>query len=276
MSERPPSDRPPRDRQSGGASAHPPAGPAVARAGPLALAAAGRAAFREVPGLRGLLLKGVVLLYGVFLAVGAVVLGLVYRFAIRPLSVQLSSFDAGGNVVMELLLPVATGLVWLGQALLLTATVLLSFVLSLALLSLWFEALTGRIVAHTRGGTAEAPFSLRAWAASLAQALRDSVLLLALAVVALLLGFVPLVGPFLAFALSCYVMGREVREPYLAVRAARGEALRDLRRGLWGWTLWVGVLPVVLALVPWLGWLLLPLVLTWQVAGVAWLSERGR
>jgi uncharacterized protein involved in cysteine biosynthesis len=86
--------------------------------------------------------------------------------------------------------------------------------------------------------------------------------------------FVPLVGPFLTFALASYLMGWEVREPYLAVRAARGEDLGALRRGLHGWTLRAGTLIVLLAMVPWLGWLLAPVILTYQVAGVAWLSER--
>jgi uncharacterized protein involved in cysteine biosynthesis len=250
---------------------------AVTRAGPLALLGAGREAFRQVPGLRGLLLQGFLLLYGVFLAVGAVVMGLAYRMVVLPLSRGIGSLEANGNVFLELLLPVLTGLVWLGQLLLLAATLLLSLVLSLTLLSLWFEALAGRVAAHARGAAApERPFSLGAWLRSMGRALSDNALLLALALLSLVLGFVPVAGPFLVFALASYLMGWEVREPYLAVRAAQGEAPRALRRGLMGWTVRVGTLPVLLAMVPWLGWLLLPVVLIYQVAGVAWLSERGR
>lgn len=259
-----------------GTGAGSPAPRGVTRAGPLALLGAGRQAFRQVPGLRGLLLQGFLLLYAVFVAVGAVMMGLVYRFGVQPLSHGMAAYDPGGSFFLELLLPLATGLVWLAQLLLLAATLLLSLVLSFALLSVWFEALAGRVAAHARGGAAaEAPFGLRAWLGSLGRSLRDSVLLLALAVLSLLVAFVPLVGPFLTFALASYLMGWEVREPYLAVRAARGEDLGALRRGLHGWTLRAGTLIVLLAMIPWLGWLLAPVVLTYQVAGVAWLSERG-
>lgn len=253
-----------------------PGGAGVTRAGPLALLGAGREAFRQVPGLRGLLVKGFLLLYGVFAVLGAVLMGLVYRFAIEPLSHGLASAQASGNVFLDLLLPLASALVWLAELLLLAATLLVSFVLSLALLSVWFEALAARVAAHARGGPPpEAPFRLGAWVRSLGGALVDNAWLLALALVSLGLGFVPVAGPFLVFALASYVMGWEVREPYLAVRAAQGEPLRHLRRrGTW-WTVRIGTLPVLLAMVPWLGWVLLPVVLVVEVAGVAWLSERG-
>ncbi len=259
------------------ASVNRPGGHTVTRAGPLRLLAAGREAFREVPGLRGLLLQGLLLLYLLFAALGGVALGGVYHFLVQPLSQRMAALDAAGNVFLELLLPLLAGLVWLAQVLLLAATLLLALVLSLSLLSLWFEALAGRVAAHARGGAAaEAPFRLGAWLRSLGRAVGDNGFLLALAVLSLLLGFVPVLGPLLTFAVGSYLLGWAVREPYLAVRAARGEALRDLRRGLLGWTLRVGTLPVLLAMVPWLGWLLLPVVLIYQVAGVAWLSERGR
>lgn len=246
----------------------------VQRAGGLALLLAGREAFRQVPGLRGLMLKGFVLLYGVFVVVGAVLMGGVYRFVVQPLSQGMAAYDVGGNVFLDLLVPIAAGLLWLGQALLLAATLLLSFVVSLALMSLWFEALAGRVVAHRRGGgLAEVPFSLAAWLRSLGRVLRDNVLLMVLAVLSLLLGFIPVAGPFLVFALASYLMGWEIREPYLAVRANAGEDLAQLRRGLTWWTLRVGVPAVVLAMIPWVGWLLLPVLLIYQVAGVAWLSE---
>jgi uncharacterized protein involved in cysteine biosynthesis len=260
-------------------SAAPVAVPArrLTRAGPLALLGAGREAFRQVPGLRGLLLQGFLLLYALFVVIGAVVMGLVYRFAIQPLSHSLGSVQSSGNFFLELLLPLASGLVWLGELLLLSATLLLSLVLSLALLSVWFEALAGRVAAHARGGAAaEAPFRLGAWLRGIGRALRDNLVLLGLALLSVVVGFVPLVGPFLVFALASYLMGWEVREPYLAVRAARGESLKDLRRGSTWWTVRVGALAVLLAMVPWLGWLLLPVLLIYQVAGVAWLSERGQ
>ncbi len=250
--------------------------PAVARSGPLALFAAGREAFAAVPGLRGFVLRGFVLLYAVFAAVGAVMVGLVYRYAVQPLAAGLEAYEADGGFWWDLLFPLLTGLLWLGQMLLLAATLLVAFVISLSLLSVWFEALAARIMAHVRGqAPQEAAFSLGGWVRSLGRALRDNVLLLALAVVSLLVGFVPLVGPVLVFGIGSFLMGWEVREPYLAVRAGLGEELPALRRGLTLWTLGIGTLPVVLAMVPWLGWLLLPVLLVYMVAGLVWRSEGG-
>jgi uncharacterized protein involved in cysteine biosynthesis len=246
------------------------------RQGPFALLAAGRTALREVPGLRALLLKGFLLVYGLFLVLGFVVLGLGYRYLVQPLSQGLSDWRMDGGFLVELIFPLLAGLLWLGQAVLLAATLLLAFLLALSLMSVWFEALASRIVRHARGGgMAEAPFSMAAWARSLGGALRDSLLLLALAVVSLLLGFLPLIGPFLALGLAGFLMGWEVREPYLAVRAAEGTPLKELRRGLGPWTVRIGLLPVLLALVPLAGWLLMPAVLIAMVAGVAWSGEQG-
>lgn len=254
-----------------------PAPAGVHRVGPLALLGAGRTAFREVPGLRLLLLKGFLLLYGIFVVVSAVVLGLVYRYVIQPLSQGMASYDVGGNFFLDLLFPLLSGLLWLSQVLLLAATLLLSFMLTLSLMTVWFEAVAERVANHARGGAlGDATFRFKDWLASLGRSLRDSLLMLVLAVVSLVVGFVPLLGPFLVFAVAAYVMGWEVREPYLAVRAARGADLVALRKGLTAWTLRVGMLPVVLAIVPWVGWLLLPVVLVYMVAGVAWSSEKQR
>ena len=251
-------------------------GGAIAPVGPLALLAAGREAFRVVPQLRGLLIKGFLLLYGLFALLGAGLLGLVYRFAVQPLSQGMAAYRADGGFFMDLLYPLLSGLVWLGQALLLAATLLLAFMLSLSLLSVWFEALAGRVAAHARGRPVDQiPFSLGLLLAGVGRSLKDSGVMLALAVLALAAGFIPLAGPFLAFALGSYMMGWEIREPYLAVRAAEGERYPALRKGLTWWTLRVGALPVLLAMVPWVGWMLLPFALVYMVAGVAWRSAGG-
>jgi uncharacterized protein involved in cysteine biosynthesis len=144
-------------------------------------------------------------------------------------------------------------------------------------MGVWFESLVSRIIAHHRGSPgASRPFRLVAWATGLGRALADSVWLLVLAVLALLLAFVPVVGPFLVVAVESYLLGREVRDPYLVVRADLGEEARPLRGGLMTWTMITGGLPFVLAMVPVLGWALLPITVTYLVAGFAWRGEAAR
>lgn len=248
----------------------------VRGSGPLALLRAGREAMREVPGLRPMLLKGFLLLYGIFALTGVVLWGLLYRFAIGPLSHTIGSYDVEGGIFMDLLSLVLTGLLWLGQAVLLAATLILAFVLALSLMSVWFEVLAARVVAHARGGALEEQqFRLADWLRSIGRSMRDGVRMLLLVVLALAVGFIPLVGPILAIGIAGYVLGWEVREPYLIVRESLGDDPKSLRQGLRWWTLRIGLLPVVLAMVPWIGWLLLPAALTYQVAGVAWAGERG-
>ncbi len=248
----------------------------VRGSGPLALLRAGREAMREVPGLRPMLLKGFVLLYGIFALAGLVLVGLLYGFVVRPLSQAISGYGADGGFWLDLLLPLLTGLLWLGQAVLLAATLILAFVLAMSLMSVWFEVLAARVVAHARGGALEEQhFRLADWLQSVGRSLRGGVRMLLLAALALAVGFIPFVGPILAIGIAGYVLGWEVREPYLIVRESLGDDPKSLRQGLRWWTVRIGLLPVVLAMIPWIGWLLLPAALTYQVAGVAWAGERG-
>jgi uncharacterized protein involved in cysteine biosynthesis len=115
-----------------------------------------------------------------------------------------------------------------------------------------------------------------AWLRGLGRALADSSWLVMLSLLALLLGFVPLIGPLLVVLVESYLLGREVRDPYLAVRASLGEEPGRPRRGLALWTILTGLLPFVLAMVPVAGWLLLPAAMIHLVAGLAWQSESVR
>jgi uncharacterized protein involved in cysteine biosynthesis len=238
----------------------------------------GRTAFRTVPRLRGFMLRGFLLNLAVFGVLAAVVMGLLYQFAVQPLSAQITQATAGEGLVAGLITGVLNALLWLTQALLLAASLVFSFLVALALMSLWFEALAGRIVAHFRGPGAEeaAPrFSLGAWLAGIGRSLKASLGLLLLSLLSVGLGFVPVAGPLLVIAINAYLLGWEVREPYLVVREGLGDDPRALRRGLRLWTARAGLVPLVLAFIPWIGWVLLPAAMITLVAGVAWEGERA-
>ncbi|MBI3991875.1 MAG: EI24 domain-containing protein [Candidatus Lambdaproteobacteria bacterium] len=246
------------------------------RAGVLTLLRAGRQAFAQVPGLRGFVLRGFLLNYAVFVLVTAVVMGLGYVLLVQPLSAHLLGGEAGPGFWAGLMHALAQWLAWIAAVLLMAATLLVAVVLSLALLSLWFEALAGRIVTHWRGTAAGPAFAWGPWLSGTGRALADGLGLLLLALLALLLGFLPLVGPLLVVLVNSVLLGREVRDPYVNVRRALGD---DDLPGAWRHLLWtgrLGLLPFLLAAVPVLGWLLLPITLITLVAGVAWEGERMR
>ncbi|MCZ6558332.1 MAG: EI24 domain-containing protein [SAR324 cluster bacterium] len=242
-----------------------------------ALLASGRQALREVPGLKMFLLKGFLLNYGIFVAVAALASYVIFWVMLEPYVMQLDEWVSGEGILWKALAMLLWLLTWLAKLLLLVAVLLFSLLFSLILMSMWFEALAARIVSHCRGGVGEnrGRFTLIAWLGSLGHALRDGLRLLFLAFAAMLLALVPLAGPVLAILINGYLLGWEVRDPYLVVREVLGEERKQLRKGLMLWTVQAGLLPVFLAMIPILGWALLPGVMIYLVAGFAWRGEQA-
>ncbi|MCZ6646168.1 MAG: EI24 domain-containing protein, partial [SAR324 cluster bacterium] len=236
-----------------------------------------RQALREVPGLKMFLLKGFVLNYTIFVAVAALVYYGIFFLLLQPYLVQLDEWATGEGFLWDVLALLLGLVAWLTQLMLLAATLMFSLLISLALMSMWFEALAARVVAHCRGGVAEGRgrFTLLAWLAGIGAALRESLRLMVLAFAAMLLGLVPVVGPLLVIVIDGYLLGWEVRDPYLVVREVLGEERKQLRKGLMLWTVQAGLLPVFLAMIPILGWALLPGVMIYLVAGFAWRGEQA-
>jgi uncharacterized protein involved in cysteine biosynthesis len=247
------------------------------RKSPFALLGAGRTALREVPGLRAFLIKGFLLNYGVFIVTAAAAMILIYWFLVRPVGEGLTAWSMGEGFFWGLVAWLLKVVLWVTQLLLMAATLMLSLLFAMALMTLWFEALVGRIVAHCRQESegAGGAFSLREWLGGLGRSIRDSVWLMVLALLALGFGFIPVVGPVLVVLFDGYLLGWEIREPYLTVREEYGDERRALRKGLALWTVQTGLLPVVLAMIPIVGWLLLPAVLIYLVAGFAWQGEQA-
>ncbi|MDH4248401.1 MAG: EI24 domain-containing protein [Deltaproteobacteria bacterium] len=247
----------------------------LTRNGPLALIGAGRRAFREIPGLRRYIVFGFVINLLVFVTIAALSISVVYPLVVSPLADKLATLQTEGGFLMGLVHTLLSWLLWVLQALLLAVTALFSFLISLTLLTLWYETLAAKIVSHFRGASALRPplFSLGLWIRGLGRTLRESLLLIMLSVGALLLGLIPVVGPVLSLLINGYLIGWEVREPYLMVRIGMGEERSRLRAGLMLWTLRAGLLPVLLALIPVLGWIILPLVMILMTAGVAYTAE---
>ena len=254
--------------------------PSLSLPGALALVGAGRKAFREVPGLRMMMVKGFLLLYGLFGAFGTITLVVFYRMVMVPMFRRLDAYQAEAGFFMDLLLPLLNGLLWIAQLMLMGAVLVVCLLLAFSMMTVWFEALCGRIVSHRRGMEPSGGFSLRVWVRSLGHAVKDSLWALLLSAAAMVLGVFSMAAGFfflvgLVFLINAYLMGWEVRAPYLALRESLGDDRKALRKGMAWWTVRTGLLPMFLAMIPILGWIMMPVVLIHQVAGLAWVNEQG-
>ena len=248
----------------------------VPRDNPIRLLRGGSMAFAQVPGLRRHLAVGFVLLYAVSLVVGLLAVSGLYYFVIEPWSAGLAEWGADG-FWMGLIAWFARVFLWIANVILLAATVILSLLISIAMMGVWFETTVARIISHHRTERGDsAPFSLSAWIGTIGRSVADSIGLVFIALLGLALGFIPVIGPVLVVVIHSYLLGREVRDPYLVVRSERGEEIKQLRQGLTFWTVRTGLLPFLLALIPVVGWIILPAAMMYLVAGFAWQGETAR
>ena len=241
---------------------------------------AGGDAFREVPGLKGYLSSMLGMTYVIFLGVGLTGLVLLYQAIVEPViggNGLLSHGWEGAGFWLGLVGFVIQLAAWLFLVLLLGAVLLLSFVLSLALSGLWFDGLVARVAAHFRPvADPPPPLSWGRWWAGAGYSLQKGGRQVMLSLLSLLMGFIPVAGLAAVVLINGFLLGREIREPYLNLLESQGGDPRSLRAGLGWWTVQTGLLPVGVALVPVAGWLALPYVMARMTTGYAYLGEQRR
>ena len=94
-------------------------------------------------------------------------------------------------------------------------------------------------------------------------------------VLLLFIGLIPVIGLLLVFILESHLLGRESIIAYSDSLKGVEEA-RELHRK-WRWLpVRIGWLPAILTFIPFIGWLFLPLSLTYEVVGFAFLAEQSR
>ena len=229
---------------------------------------AGRQALSEITGLRSQMIRGLLINYAVFVLAVLVLNGLFYFYALAPF---IGWVFGGGE---GFLAATATVVLWLVQ---LTAAAVFAMValrFSIELSSLWHQSLVIRVVRYFRK-IEEPPFSLEAWWNDIKTALREDFKACVFPLLLLLLGLIPLIGVVLVMVLQAHLMGREVVNVYLDELNDPDDAVA--LRQTWRWVpMRLGWLPMGLAFVPLLGWLLLPFVLTCEVVGFTYQVESFR
>ena len=228
----------------------------------------GHQALSEIEGLRGMAVRGMLFNYLIFFAATLTLNGLFYYQLLGPLINWLFGVGEGfwaavGSVVL-----------WSIQLTVAAVFAMLALRFSVELLSLWHQSLVLRIIKHFRQ-IEEQAFSFRVWLANFKYILKESLKACLFPVMLLFVGLIPVIGPPIVFVLESHILGRESTIVYLDSLTNPEEAA-ELRKS-WRWLpVRIGWLPTILAFIPFIGWLFLPLTITYEVIGFAYLVEKSR
>ncbi|MBC8258168.1 MAG: EI24 domain-containing protein [SAR324 cluster bacterium] len=238
------------------------------KANALTVFRAGNQALAEIEGLRGMAIRGMLLNYLIFFAVAIVLNGLIYFQLLSPFINWIFGGDTGfwaavGQVIL-----------WSIQLTVAAVIALVSLRFSVELLSLWHQSLVKKVIKHFRR-IDEPEFSLNEWLTEIKYIFKEALKSILFPVLLLFVGLLPVIGLPLVFVLESHLMGRSSMHAYLDSLANQEEAA-ELRRS-WRWIpIRIGWLPTILAFIPFIGWLFLPLSITYQVIGFCYLVEKSR
>jgi len=228
----------------------------------------GHQALSEIKGLRVMAIRGILLNYLIFFAATLALNGLFYYQLLGPL---INWLFGGGDGFWA---TVGSVVLWSIQLTVAAVFAMVSLRFSVELLSLWHQSLVLRIIKHFRQ-IEEQAFSFRVWLANFKYILKESLKACLFPVMLLFVGLIPVIGPPIVFVLESHLLGRESTTVYLDSLTNPEEAA-ELRKS-WRWLpVRIGWLPTILAFIPFIGWLFLPLTITYEVIGFAYLVEKSR
>jgi len=228
----------------------------------------GHQALAEIEGLRVLAVRGMLFNYLIFFAATLALNGLFYYQLLGPL---INWLFGGGDGFWA---TVGSVVLWSIQLTVAAVFAMVSLRFSVELLSLWHQSLVLRIIKHFRQ-IEEQSFSFRVWLANFKYILKESLKACLFPVMLLFVGLIPVIGPPIVFVLESHLLGRESTIVYLDSLTNPEEAA-ELRKS-WRWLpVRIGWLPTILAFIPFIGWLFLPLTITYEVIGFAYLVEKSR
>lgn len=231
----------------------------------ISLLHAGLKAVRTIPGLHKAAFKG----FGLNLALYFLVMMLInvgfYVLIHLPLVGWIESTFEGLGLIASITL-------WFAQITVLLISALLSIRVSYKLMSLWHGTLVTHVIRWFRpefpAGSTLGTF--KAIPAFVWDQLKDVLKGFGL----LFLGVIPLIGAPLVFIIGAYLQGRSIVEPYESTINEVEKPVKPMfgvpTRFVLGWS------QMALALVPVIGWLLLPLLHIYQIIGFAYMQERRR
>jgi len=229
---------------------------------------AGHTAMSEIKGLRGLVLRAMLLNYLIFSGATLLLNGLFYFLLLNPIINWLFGGEEGFWVSL------GTVILWSIQLTVAAANAVAALRFSVSLVTLWHQSMVERVIHHFRE-IEERNFSFNIWLAEIKYIFSEAVKACILPVLLLFIGLIPFIGLLLVFMLESHLLGRESIIAYTDSLNDLDEA-RELRRKWRFLSVRIGWLPAVLTFIPFIGWLFLPLSLTYEVIGFAFIAEESR
>ena len=229
---------------------------------------AGLQALAEIEGLRGMAVRGLIFNYLIFFATSLALNGLFFFQILSPFINWLFGGEEGFWA------SVGTIVLWSVQLTVAAVIAMISLRISVELLSLWHQYLVHRIIKHFRK-IKEPVFSFKALLGEIKHILKEVLKASLFPVVLILVGLIPIIGLPIVFLLESHLMGREAVIVYLE-SLTNPEEDAELRRKCRWIPIRIGWLPAVLTFIPFFGWLFLPLSITYEVIGFAFLVEKSR
>ena len=227
---------------------------------PLALVKAGREAAKAIPGMPGKIIKGMFLNFGLLIAMLSISNGLVYFFLLGPM------YEWADGLLPEKLDWFATSLTTILVVAMLIGSIYLAVRWSFNLMHLWYEELAEKVLLHQHPQLVDKKMPGNIGGVIL-DVLKEIPIMLGL----LLLNFVPAIGTILSLVWTAHRVGLSNYQPYNAVLIAhqlgdKQVTLKFLRPP----TLFPGAALLLIAMVPFVGWLILWWVAMHMVIGASW------
>mgnify|MGYP001170353384 CR=1 FL=1 len=229
---------------------------------------AGHQALTEIDGLRSMAVRGMFINYLIFFAASLALNGLIYFHLIRPFINWLFGGEDGFWA------SVGTIILWSIQLTVAAVIAMISSRFSVELLILWHQNLVQRIIKHFRE-IEEPIFSFKACLDEIKHILKEALKACLFPVLLIFVGLIPVIGLPIVFLLESHLMGRQGVMVYFESISNPEEAAELQKK--WRWMpIRIGWLPAILAFIPFIGWFFLPLSLTYEVIGFAFLVEKSR
>ena len=229
---------------------------------------AGHKAMTEIKGLRRLVFRALLLNYLIFSGATLLLNGLFYYLLLNPIINWL--FGGGEGLWASL----GTVILWSIQLTVAAAFAVAALRFSVTLVTLWNQNLVERVINNFRE-IEERTFSFKIWLAEVKYIFSEALKSCIYTLILISISLIPVIGLLLVFILESHQLGRESIIAYSDCLKDVEEA-RELRKK-WRWlSMRIGWLPAVLTFIPFIGWFFLPLSITYEVVGFAFLAEQSR
>ncbi|MBF0280546.1 MAG: EI24 domain-containing protein [SAR324 cluster bacterium] len=226
-------------------------------------------AFQNVEKLKTSVWKTFLINYAIFTGVIVLLNGIIYLYALRPLVDTVFGTEDGSIAIL------GSVLLWATQIVSAAIFAMAALRFSIVLMSLWHENLVSLVIGHFRS-LPEHSFSIGAWLKTLRQTAVTGIKEMFVFLLLLFLSLLPGIGLLLVFTAGAFFMGKDITTPYLNVLQEHREPVKELRKSLRGPAFFLGVIQMLLALLPIVGWLLMPLVMIVQITGLTYVLEETR